>query len=89
MADDADQINPMPPEDADRFWQTWTSIAKATKLDPGSYHPSPAQIMEFWITEQRLKADNRASARLTRATWLLGAPTVALAWIHRFSSGRG
>jgi hypothetical protein len=77
MADDADQINPMPPEDADRFWETWTSIAKATKLGPG-YQPQPAQIMDLWVTEQRLKSDRQASSRLTLATWVLGGAAIAL-----------
>lgn len=35
-------------------------------------------VLDVWVTEQRMKAEERASQRLLRATWVLAAATVAL-----------
>lgn len=36
------------------------------------------RMFDLWLTEQRMAAERRATARLTRATWVLAIMTLAL-----------
>jgi hypothetical protein len=64
------------PTEADRAQMNalWAGIA-----GPGSYEFSPANRMDIWVIEQRLRAERLGAARLSNATWVLVAATVVMA----------
>lgn len=37
-----------------------------------------SNVLDVWVTEQRMKAEDLASRRLLAATWVLAAATIAL-----------
>ncbi len=37
-----------------------------------------SSYLDIWVTEHRIRAEKEASDRLTRATWVLAAMTLAL-----------
>lgn len=72
---DDDDLLPTPTEeDRDRMRSVWQGLA-----DGSNYVFSPANFMEIWMAEHRVRAERIASARLARATWVLSAATVVLA----------
>jgi hypothetical protein len=46
---------------------------------PAITNISPQNRMDIWLVEHRLRAERLATARLTRATWVLVAATGVLA----------
>ncbi len=72
--DNEDQL-PLPTKvDKERLVAIW----KAFAVSPQTTNISPQNLMDAWVVEHRMKADRRATARLTRATWVLALITLAL-----------
>ena len=61
--------------DHERIRNILTTTAEAVG---GNVMWGAKSYLEVWITEHRMRADEKASARLTRATWVLAAMTAAL-----------
>lgn len=71
--DDEDLLRIPTDADRERLNAIWTAIQGAP-----SYQTSPQNRMDIWVIEHRVRSDRLASARLTRATWVLVVATVAL-----------
>jgi hypothetical protein len=74
VSEDEDQLKVPTQADRDRLDALWAGIA-----GPGSYSFSPANRMDIWVIEQRLRAERLGAKRLSNATWVLVAATVVMA----------
>jgi hypothetical protein len=72
---DADQIGEMSEADRTRIRLLLEKIASGPELSS-----RPLSYLEVWITEHRMQAERRATARLALATWVLVAATAVLAF---------
>jgi hypothetical protein len=73
--DHLDHIPTPEPDDIKRLNDVWSGIAGK---DP-TFMFSPANLMELWAVEHRVRSERMASERLTLATWVLSGATVVLA----------
>jgi hypothetical protein len=71
--DDARLAAPTP-EDVLRLNAFWRAFADS----PTRLETSPRDRMDAWVIEQRMIADRRANAKMTKATWWLVLATIAL-----------
>ena len=61
--------------DHERIRSILTTVAAAVG---GNVSWGASAYLDVWITEHRMRADEKASTRLTRATWALAGMTAAL-----------
>jgi hypothetical protein len=69
-----DRLQPATEQDMDRLNDVWQSLAGI-----GNYDFSPANRMELWALEHKVRTERLTTERLTRATWALVLATVVLA----------
>jgi hypothetical protein len=75
-AKDNGDLIPVPStEDRNRIDELWRALSDV----PSLANISPQNRLDVLVVEHRLKAERLASARLTRATWVLVAATAVLA----------
>lgn len=72
--DGGDLLQPATPEDIKRLNDVWLALAGG-----GNYSFSPANRMELWVLEHKIRTERITTERLTRATWALVFATVILA----------
>jgi hypothetical protein len=73
--DSEDLLTVLSTEDRERIDKVWQSLTES----PSTLVLSPQNRMDILIVEHRLKAERLATARLTRATWVLVLATAVLA----------
>ena len=70
-----DLLAPLSNKERERIDKVWQSLT----YDPSSLIINPRDRMDILMLEHRLKAERLATARVTRATWVLVAATAVLA----------
>jgi hypothetical protein len=76
--DNDDQLGEMSDEQRERIGKVLSTIPDPNQHPTGvQWHPT--QYLDVWLMELRVRAERRATARLTTATWVLMGATAVLA----------
>jgi hypothetical protein len=77
--DNANQLGEMSDDERERIRKVLSTIPDP-KVNPSGVTWLHTQYLDVWLTEHRVRAERRATARLTTATWVLMGATAVLAF---------